>query len=209
MPRLLVIDTETSGTDPALHSILSFACLVWENGSEGNSLSFLVREASKVVADPEAMKINGIDLSDIQAKGCTPRAAVDSIDTFCAQNFPESRRGDKVVLAGHNICFDVAFLRRLYAVAGRNFDAIFSHRMIDTASIVRFLGLAGFLDLPEPSSDSAFRHFGIAPDRNSRHTALGDARATHALLNHLIGLLCNRGGQMANRNYDPVAQNPK
>jgi DNA polymerase III epsilon subunit-like protein len=38
-------------------------------------------------------------------------------------------------------------------------------------------------------SDAAFAHFGIEPAPEDRHTALGDARATRALLDALLGLM--------------------
>jgi DNA polymerase III epsilon subunit-like protein len=187
--RLLVIDTETSGTDPGIHSILSFAGIVWEDGTAVDSLALMICESPNIVTDPKALEINGIDLADIRARGVTPGMAVDSINAFCKEYFAKCDQGERVVVVGHNVGFDVSFLRRLYALARADYDAVFSHRTLDTASIVRFLNLAGVLGLQEAGSTAVFQHFGISPDPGSRHSAIGDARATMLLLNHLISLV--------------------
>lgn len=87
---------------------------------------------------------------------------------------------------GHNLFFDVSFLRRLYRQAGIAFDPVFSHRLTDTAAIIRFLVLAERLPLTGASSTEAFDFFHIPFNSDRRHTALEDARTTALLLNKLI-----------------------
>jgi DNA polymerase III epsilon subunit-like protein len=187
--RLLVIDTETGGTDPTTHSILSFAGVVWEDGKAADSLALMIHESPNIATDPKALEINRIDLAEVRARGVSPAAAVESINAFCKHQFGKPDQGEKVVVVGHNVAFDIAFLRRLYGLAHADYDAVFSHRSIDTASIVRFLNLAGVLPLQEAGSTAVFEHFGISPDQSSRHSAIGDARATLSLLNHLISVV--------------------
>ena len=89
---------------------------------------------------------------------------------------------------GHNIAFDIAFLQRLYRLAGATYAADFSHRTVDTHSLLWALMSAG--KLPDVrSSDAAFAHFDIAPPPALRHTALGDAVATRELVERLLDLL--------------------
>jgi DNA polymerase-3 subunit epsilon len=68
-----------------------------------------------------------------------------------------------------------------------DFNQYFSHRMIDTASILHYLYLSGRLEQKVVSSDEAFAHFKIAVE--GRHTALGDALATAQLFNCLLEIL--------------------
>ncbi len=61
---------------------------------------------------------------------------------------------------------------------------MFSHRLLDTCGIVRYLVLSGVLPLKGAGSDEAFKYYGVTPDK--RHSALADAEATAKLLDCLI-----------------------
>src|SRR6267142_2412170 len=89
---------------------------------------------------------------------------------------------------GHNVGFDVAFLRKLAFLAGKEEVAELSHRAIDTHTILYMLYLKGLLPREALSSDGAFRHFDVKPTNGDRHTALGDALATRELLLKALSL---------------------
>lgn len=89
-----------------------------------------------------------------------------------------------MTVAGHNIAFDISFIKQLYKKGGYNFTEDFSHRTVDTASILQFLYFTGKLQKNISSSDAAFQYFNI--DVKKRHTALDDCRATVCLFNELI-----------------------
>lgn len=191
MSRILVIDTETGGTDPRRHSLLSIAGVVWNAGEIGPSIALEVVEPI-VVTDPEALAINRIDLQHHQATGMPSALAAARLEAFVRKAFAdELRKGERVVLAGHNVGFDVGFLKRLWEMSALDYDALFSHRVLDLASVVRFLHLADLVDTPNASSSEAFAFFGVEPEEARRHTALGDAAATAALLNALLSLMAD------------------
>lgn len=180
---LLIIDTETSGLDPDLHSVLSIGAAVWFHGSIVDSIEIFVRDDS-VKVQAEALRVNQIDLVWLRDHGVSPAEAVATLEAFVRRNFDFSEPGDRVGLVGHNLNFDIPFLKRLYQRVGASYQATFSHRMIDTASILGFFALSGLLPLSGASSTEAFEHFEITVP--ARHTALGDAVATAQLLNKLI-----------------------
>ncbi len=188
MRRLLVIDTETGGLDPTTHSILSVGGIVWEEGRLVDSFEVFIVEPELVV-DSRALQVNQIDLDWHRAHGLSPVDAMKALRFFLERHFGDPRTSGKVPLAGHNVSFDIGFLKRLCRLANVSFEEVFSHRVLDTAGIIRFLVLARKLDLPEASSTEAFKYFGIEVETGMRHTALGDARATATLLNKLIGLV--------------------
>jgi DNA polymerase III epsilon subunit-like protein len=186
MAKLLIVDTETGGVDPGMHSILSVGAVVWDDGQLGAEFEVLIAEDSIQVTE-RAMEINGIDLSAHRCSGLSPASAMARFAEFLREHFrDELATGAKIALAGHNIGFDIGFLKRLCRYAGVEFDAFFSHRSLDTAAVIRFLSLAGVLPLASAGSDEAFSYFGVPFGAGTRHTALGDARATAHLLNSLI-----------------------
>lgn len=189
MTKLLVIDTETGGIDPDRHSLLSIAAVVWEDGALNAEFEVLVAEPDLTVT-ARALEINRIDLVLHSRKAVMPVEAMARLETFLNEQFQHERaQGERIVLAGHNIGFDVGFLKRLCRMAGVDFESLFSHRVLDTASILRFLSLAGRVPESATTSSNAFAAFNISIKDSERHTALGDARATAALLAALVGLV--------------------
>jgi DNA polymerase III epsilon subunit-like protein len=189
VPELLFIDTETGGLDPRRNSIISLGAVVWRNGELIDEFEVLIREP-ELCLDPEALAINKIDRREIELRGKTPSCAIDEFENFLKKNFSGDLSNRRLTLAGHNIGFDKSFLRRLYEFTNRSFDDTFSHRSIDTSSIVAFLMLAGAVAIDKPSSDAAFEYFGINFKPGTRHTSLGDAAATATLFNRLLEVVC-------------------
>lgn len=178
---IVVVDTETGGLDPLHHSLLSVGLV---SGDGRRTLEFYVAEP-EIVALPASLAINRIDPATVALEGLDPPAACDAIDRFLdAMEIPRP-----VVMVGHNIAFDLAFLRRLYRLAGRDMSAAFSHRTVDTHTLLWALGERGRLPKTVRGSDAAFAHFGIEPPAALRHTALGDAIATRHLVERLLELL--------------------
>jgi len=178
--RLLFIDTETGGLNPDKHSLLSVGLVVWENMEIIDSQEILINDGILSVTD-EALSINGIDIEDHKKSAISPSQSIDKIISFISKNFPDHK---KITLAGHNVHFDVNFLKKLFYRNNNKFSKYFSHRIIDTSSILYYLYLSGHLQKKSISSDTAFELFDIKVA--GRHTALGDAIATAELFNKLL-----------------------
>ena len=192
--QVLIIDTEASGLDPLYHSILSIGlCPLIDRQypQESNTphenqelgLEIFVNEPC-INTDPQAMAIHGITLKELEEKGLSPLKACLRFEDYLNQHFEQS-----VLLAGHNINFDLAFMKRLYRVAGRSWPKQLSHRTIDTHSLLWGLACANHIPKGACSSDGAFKFFNCAPPEALRHSALGDALATKTLLIKLLGLM--------------------
>ncbi len=181
--KLLFIDTETGGLDPDEHSLLSLAMVVWDDMKITDSTEILINDGQLKVTK-EALSINNINIEEHKKQAITPSEAVEKMIDFIRKNFPEKR---KITVAGHNVHFDIDFLKVLLNNTGINFSHYFSHRIIDTSSILYYLYLSGSIKQKATSSDEAFLLFEIKV--NGRHTALGDAIATAELFNKLISLM--------------------
>ncbi len=188
MAQLLFIDTETGGFDPKNDSILSLGAVVWQDGKFLGKFEVYVREPT-IQAAPEALAVNKIDLAWLEANGKAPAVALAEFEAFLNHHFPPV--GDKltrVTLAGHNLNFDLGFIKRLYEMGGGKFGKRFASRVMDTSGVMAFLMLTGKLPSESPTTDFGFNHFGIAFAAGERHSALADCVATAQLFNHLIAL---------------------
>lgn len=182
---VIVIDTETGGLDPAEHSILSIGLV-----TDTDELDVpLIREPA-LCTTPKAMEVNGIDLTAVAQHGVSVEDACEAVDTFLKKHMSQHEWG-LCVMAGHNITFDMGFLKRLYRLAGRPFARTVPHRTVDTHTLLFSLWQAGKLPADALKSDGAFAHFNLPVGQAGfeAHTAIGDARLTYALLRHLWGML--------------------
>lgn len=183
---LLFIDTETGGLDPRKHSLLSVGLVVGDAQGVANSLEILIRHEPYVVS-AGGMKVNRIDLVAHAAAALEPDMALGVMNVFLDQHFPHLCK--PIILAGHNVGFDQAFLGAFLDGMGHHLEPRFSHRVVDTHSLAAALRDAGKLPIENLSSTALFDHFGILVPEDKRHTALGDALGTFELYWKLVELM--------------------
>jgi DNA polymerase-3 subunit epsilon len=176
--NIVVLDTETGGLNPLQHSIMTIGLVDWTGT---RTLDLTVAEAV-IHTNPRSLLVNGLDPAQVAAEGLSPVDACATIDAWLLE------LDHPVMIAGHNVAFDMAFMRRLYDQAGLPVPNAFSHRTLDTHTLLYALAIAGKVPTDARSSDGAFAHFGVAPPEALRHTALGDALATRDLLERLLDL---------------------
>ncbi len=181
LEHIVILDTETGGLDPFEYSLMSVGFVT---GDGTRSDEFFVSEP-KMLTNPRSLAVNRLDPTQVAREGLEPGAAVDRIEAFL-DAYPGPR---PVMVVGHNVAFDLAFLRRIYAMADRPFPSDFSHRTVDTHTLLWALIAVGKLPPHVRGSDAAFAHFDIAPPDALRHTALGDAVATRDLVERLLELV--------------------
>ena len=183
MERLLFIDTETGGLDPEKHSLLSVGFVVWDSVlGECYSAEYHIKNENCRITKT-AQRINKLTDSDFY-DAIVPLDLIKRFEEIKEVYFPDYLA---IPLAGHNTQFDVQFLKKMFKDNHRSFDSIFSHRIVDTYSILKFLQDGGMIKDTINSSAQAFKFFGIIVD--GRHTALGDAQATMRLYEKMLQLL--------------------
>lgn len=184
--KLLFIDTETGGVNPDKHSLLSVGLVAWDIDAGIIDKRELLIKHSEYKVTKSALRVNKINLEEHDLTAITGTEAIKEIDEFCEKNFPKDH---KVVVAGHNIIFDIGFIKSLLSANGRSFENMFSHRSIDTASILQFLQISGKLSIGINSSSEGFKFFGIEVD--NRHSALSDSIATAQLFDKMLEFIKN------------------
>ena len=184
--RILFIDCETGGLSYFDHSVLSMGMCVWDGKLLNEACLHLLIREDNIVTTPESLGINHIDLHSHMNQSLSVGNALHELELFIKTHFPFDT---KVIIGGHNVHFDVGFLKRLYSLAGSEvgFHNVFSHRLVDTASILWFMYINGVLNKPITSLGDALDHFGIINPH--QHNALEDAKSTAKLFHELVQTL--------------------
>jgi DNA polymerase-3 subunit epsilon len=180
--KLLIIDTETSGLDPQKNCILSLAAVVYHDGAIEAAEQWPVLDALGEF-DPEALALNGFTHERVLADGISPWGVIQRLEQLLLKH---DMRG-RVVLAGHNLPFDVGFLKRLYRLAGEPYELQFSYGGLDTKVAALMLEAAGRIAPATSSLVHAAPAVGVA--HNEAHDALADAMATAKVLKRMIDLI--------------------
>jgi DNA polymerase-3 subunit epsilon len=179
--RLLFIDTETGGVDPSECSLFSIGFIVWEDGKIIFEKEIFIKDTIYKTTST-AIKLNNIDISKLDEIGVLQIKVTEEIENIKKEYFND----EPMTVAGHNVGFDTSFIKQLYKNSNKNYYNDFSHRMIDTASILQFLYYSGILPENLAASDKAFGYFNIRIEK--RHDSLEDCRATAILFNKLINI---------------------
>lgn len=180
--KIVLYDVETTGLVAGVNNVLQFGAIVCENGKELDSLKINIVHETYTVSE-RAMEINKIDLAT--HTGYTPAEAVAIIKEFMAKHFVKPAQ-----VCGHNVTFDVGFMKALFASVGEDYDKIFSYRLLDTSAVARFLVFAGIIP-PRGSLGDLAKHFKVPHEPNELHDALVDCRVTYLLLLEMAKMFPN------------------
>jgi len=168
----VVIDTETTGLDPATARVVQIGMIRIEANALGSEMfETLVNPGTPIPGSATA--IHGISDADVAGAPTTG----DAIGATLV------RVGGAVVI-GHTIGFDTTILAREAARSGQPWS-------VGPVLDVRLLARAADPALMHDDLDTLCARFGIAID--GRHTAPGDARATARLFLALLPALRTRG----------------
>lgn len=177
--RFVVLDTETTGLDPARDRILEVAAI----GVRGSSIA--VSDCLDLRVRQHLTTPGGVDIHEI-----TPGEA--------AKGVPEEEVAWRLlpflggaVLIGHHVAFDVEVLDRLvrrnlgFPLLNRSYDTLALARRVD-----RQLSDPDAVPLADLDLESLCRRYGV--EIAGRHTALGDSFATALLFLKLLARLKER-----------------
>ena len=175
--KLLILDVETTGTDPKIYEICEFgAAVVTEHLVLLNDVHDIVRPVSGH-RDPVAMRVHGIsELLLCEAR--TLSSMLDKLDELILKHQP-------LILAGWGVAFDAEFLRSAYAKDGREYPL--GYRTFDVKSAVLFeLSRRGICP-GWGGLNSCLKAMGMAFD-GEQHTAMHDVTNTLRALRWCAGV---------------------
>ena len=174
-----VTDLECTGLEPQRHEIIQIARVVIDTVDHHIvttlTMSQYIQPTRWDQRDAEAMEVNGITLSKLQAEGISPDLA---LAYFC-----NDVNWDETVLAAWGADFETKFLREAFRQVGR--DVPFHYKVIDVRSLGHLprarMGLTEYMGLGE-SCD----YYSVPFDRGRAHDALYDATKTAELALSLL-----------------------
>lgn len=164
--RYVVIDVETTGSDPSFHNLIDISCVIVENGVIQGEFSTLVRSKqyipryiSSMTGITHEMLVDAPKISDIISE-------VNSIISH-----------PNTIFVAHNVDFDYSFVRSAFERCGYQFPLLpklctlkLARRLVGAISKKNLGALAEFFNIPLVN----------------RHRANADAKATAMLLIELL-----------------------
>jgi DNA polymerase-3 subunit epsilon len=195
--REIVLDTETTGLDPATHRIVEIGCIELINHmSSGETFQRYLNPERDMPSD--AFDVHGLSNEFLADKALFADVADGFLDFI----------GDSPLII-HNARFDIGFINAELARVGR--PGLESARAIDTVELARRKHPGAPANL-----DALCRRFGIDNSGREKHGALLDAELLAEVYLELIGgrqpaLGLQRNEQQAveQRREEPVARPPR
>lgn len=177
--KLAVIDVETSGLCPRRNALLQLA-IVPVNFEQEPLVINVVPDSIEWQSAARDMFEPQID--DWMKSAFGYEAGLGLVSGWAAA-------AGKVRLVGHNVGFDISFIKQLSPCGG--LPSGIDHRSIDTHTLAYAAFAAAGADLPNGLT-ALLDYFNIFVPGNDRHTAIGDALATKALYEELMKMLVKK-----------------
>lgn len=178
---MIVLDIEASGTEPAIHSIVSVGALDFDNPERRFYMECQIWNGAHIM--DEALKVNGFTEVDIRD------ASKKSESELCAAFTEFALKASDHTFAGQNPSFDRDFL---HAAAKRaHADWPFAHRTIDTHTLCWMHMVKRGISVPiehrrsRLNLDSILNYVGI-PSEPEPHNALTGALCHAEVISRLL-----------------------
>ncbi len=172
---LLIIDIETSGSDPYTHVPLQIGAVLLDRVTLAEKKSFVsyIHQEEHFPIEQWALKKIQIDYNAIAQAPRIEEVTERFVATF----------GTDVIVAAWVVAFDVAFFSQLLKSIGFQWGREYSHHALDLFTLTwAHLMQKGWKEIPD--SETVFQHFGL-PARGF-HDALEDCRLEANVLRKIM-----------------------
>lgn len=187
--KLLYLDTETTGTNEAIHGIIQIAALMEIDGQVVGQYETLVRPWDTCQIAEGALAVSGITIE--QMVNAPPEDyAVDTFTRWLSKYISKFDKHDKAFMVGFNTPFDDKFLRALCDRVGERYLGSFKW-----PDLLDVRGFAAYYLGSERSHMGNFRLSDVAAkvlndaemlealNGEDFHSAMADIRVTRAVWN--------------------------
>jgi DNA polymerase III epsilon subunit-like protein len=192
--KLFWFDVETTGIDNIQHEIIELSAIVEVSGEVKDRRSWFPSITRPETANPDAMKVNGVSVEEVMARELTQEKMIQEICQWLAQWVNPKDKWDFYTPAGHNVAFDVGFLKKAFEdqfgveKGNARFSAFFDYHNLDTS----IFGIMAHYMNPNWSAPfyglgKTAAAFGIERDEEKEHGAEYDIELTRNLFRKAIG----------------------
>lgn len=187
----VVIDVETAGLNAETDALLEIAAITVKMDENGNLVQDQqyhshIQPFEGANINPEALKINGIDINDPNRNAVAEEVAI--IEMFKMVRKAVKDNGcQRAVIVAHNAAFDQGFLQAAVKRINAKRDPFHPFAMFDTAT------LAGFM-YGHTVLVKACQLAQIPFDGKQAHSALYDTERTAELFCKMVNRLKDLGG---------------
>ncbi len=186
MSKYVALDTETTGLDANVNNLLTATFIVLDSELIELDRLNISLQSQNYTVNAKAMEVNKINIVKHH------ESSKDLIDTKAQLiNFLKKNKTNFYLTpVGHNIQFDIQFIKKLL---GNEYNNYFSYNSVDTIVIANFLKMCGKLPERQPVSLSKLsEYYGIQRcDKvvnESFHTSEYDTEMTVKLLKKFVEL---------------------
>ena len=181
----LVLDCETGGLKPENNPITQVAFIVInDNLKEIDRYETFISPYDNLKIEQAALDATGLKIADIN-NGLKKEVAQKQISDFIMKHQPTSHPSTKPIVVGHNVQFDIGFLKRLFNGYKYEFSDLVSPTSIDTQVLTKMRNpLRAKLNLASCCED-------IGVKLDDAHKAMNDTYATSLMFINLIRAIRN------------------
>ncbi|MDB5266299.1 MAG: polymerase 3-5 exonuclease subunit [Parcubacteria group bacterium] len=179
---MILLDVETTGTDPLKHSLVSIAALDFDDPEERFFEECRIWEGAEI--DEKALEINGLSPEELVSE--ERKTEADAVQNFI--DWVNERRD--TTIGGQNPLFDVSFIRSAAERAGKT-SPLF-HRTVDMHTLawahMQKRGLLPHVDEKKYSalgSDAIMKYVGLPPEPKPHvglNSPIWECEAIHRLV---------------------------
>ena len=181
--QLVSIDTETTGLKAGYNDLIQIGAVALNDRLEevGEPFETLVQPIYPERAEDQAMKVNGLDVTELLETAPTRYQALQAFKSW------QNSLGKKMFPLAQNWPFDKGFLEAFIGL--HRFGMIFHYEFVDTKSTANDLNFQAMLKgdpVPFPSTSLAGLCKTLGIENVKAHDAVADARATGEVYKKLL-----------------------
>jgi len=187
MKKILWMDTETTGLDPTLHSIIEIAGIIDIDGTPKQYFDLFVSPHPDFEIDEKACAIHGNTIDEMHEFPKIPIVHKQLLAIF-GEFVDKFNKLDKFIIAGQNIKFDLDMLSHFFMRQGDSYlgSWIDFKKRIELYDITKALQSLGFIESDSLSLGPICKEFGV---KLKAHNAASDIAATREVYYKIINNL--------------------
>ena len=194
MQNLIVLDVETGGRDCNNNPITQFAAEVVNpvNFRTLSKYTSFVKPYNNLKIEQDALKYTQVTLKQINEQGIDLSLLLKNIVDLVRSANKSGRASNRPIIVGHNVTFDIGFLKYAFALKNKIFFEYFDESFFDTLKIMRLR------EMHKPEYEQYRYTLGACCERagvehKDAHGAPADVEVTKYLFQYLVKNLRNAG----------------